>query len=140
MIDQLPMPVEFQKLAIEGYPKHGRGFVRWVTGVHGCDLGKYHPAEDCDTFNSEPNTEHLKRLLQIYNPLVEFVLFVDFEYQGKRCLTTSRSASTHLYPRLLPLVKYPNLPYGAGDSGNPGNLHTRLAPLPCLNDKNTQQR
>ncbi|NEQ19446.1 MAG: hypothetical protein F6K28_06985 [Microcoleus sp. SIO2G3] len=96
MITQLPMPIKFQKLAIEGYARQGRGFVRWVTGIHGCDLGNYHPAEDWENFNSEPNGLHLKRLLQTYNPLVEFILFVDFEYQGDR---------SHLYPRLVPLLK-----------------------------------
>ncbi|MBF2014648.1 MAG: hypothetical protein IGS23_05430 [Rivularia sp. T60_A2020_040] len=61
MISQLPMPIEFQKLAIEGYRNQGRGFVRLVTNIHGCDLGKYHSAEDYEAFNTEPNTEREQR-------------------------------------------------------------------------------
>lgn len=50
----------------------------------------------CEYFRGEANVEHLERLVQTYNPLIEFVLFVDYEYQGKR---------EHLYPRLVPLLQ-----------------------------------
>ncbi|MUG93483.1 hypothetical protein F7734_14010 [Scytonema sp. UIC 10036] len=95
MINQLLMPRELRNIAIKGYAKDGRGFVRFVIGVHECENSQYHPEKDCENFLDEPNGLHLKRLLQVYNPLVEFVLFVDFEDRGKR---------SHLYPRLIPLL------------------------------------
>lgn len=95
MMNQLLMPRELRNIAMEGYARDGRGFVRVVTGVQECENSQYHPEKDCENFIYEPNGLHLKRLLQVYNPLVEFVLFVDFEDRGKR---------SHLYPRLIPLL------------------------------------
>ncbi|MEH2084296.1 MAG: hypothetical protein V7K89_31290 [Nostoc sp.] len=96
MFNQLPMPCKLSQLATEGYAKHGRGFVYWVWEVDKHDSGKYSPATDCFNFNVEPNTEYLKQLLQTYDPIVEFVLFINIDSQGSR---------SHLYPRLIPLSK-----------------------------------
>ncbi len=95
MFDKFPMPIELQQIAIDGYAQYGRGFIRCVSGINAWETTQYHPANDCDRFNCEFNGEYLRRLLEIYNPLVEFILFIDFRSQGK---------NTYLYPRLVPLV------------------------------------
>jgi hypothetical protein len=95
MINQLPMPSELSHLAVEGYAKYGRGFVRWISEKDTQELGKYYPAKDCNIFRLEPYGEYLQHLVQIYDPIVEFVLFINIESQGRR---------SHLYPRLLPLL------------------------------------
>jgi|GEM_PF-4046154 hypothetical protein len=91
MFDKLPMPIELQQIAIDGYAKYGRGFVYYVSDVDAWEASQYYPANYCNRFNCE----YLRRLLEIYNPSIEFILFIDFRSQGK---------STYLYPRLLPLV------------------------------------
>lgn len=105
MIDQLPMPIELQKFAIEGYTQHGRGFVHWISSVYGWETRQYHPEKDCDIFCVDPNADHLKRLVQVYDPVIEFVMFVGFKPSSKLSLVTNVSGYNHLYPRLVPLLK-----------------------------------
>lgn len=56
---------------------------------------EYYPEEYCNNFNVE-NGENLRRLVKLYNPGIEFVLFIGFEPENAR---------TYLYPRLVPFLK-----------------------------------
>jgi hypothetical protein len=104
MIDLLPVPIELQKFAVEGYAKHGRGFIRCISSGSEWEIPHYHSEQDCHLFYFNPNGENLQRLVQIYNPVVEFVLFVGFKPQDKQYAATN-TTTTHLYPRLIPLMK-----------------------------------
>ncbi|MBF2014646.1 MAG: hypothetical protein IGS23_05420 [Rivularia sp. T60_A2020_040] len=100
----LPMPIELQQIAIHGYAKSGRGFICWISGIDIEKTSKYYPADECkiisdrerDRSACKSNTEHLKRLLKIYNPSIEFILLINLQSSGQ---------NTYLYPRLVPLVK-----------------------------------
>lgn len=96
MIDKLPMPIELQQFAMSGYVSHGRGFIYLVCSSNEQKSCEYYSEEYCHNFNCVENGDNLRRLVKLYNPVVEFVLFIAFEPEGVR---------TYLYPRLVPFLK-----------------------------------
>lgn len=58
MIDFLPMPIELQQFALDGYVKHGRGFTYLVCSLDEQKSCEYYPEEYCQNFNCVENGEN----------------------------------------------------------------------------------